>query len=306
MRVAAVVLTYNSSEDLPECLAGLVAQRGVDLRIIVVDNASRQAESEAMQAVFQSALPEGRVGAVGAADTADATALFLRNQNNAGYSAGNNIGARVAAEIGCDAVLIINPDVRLSDPNYIQTLAALSTVDGKTAVACSALRNLSDAQENPMNEPGFVEEMLWPVQMIVERLKRRATPATSLPKAPLPVEKVSGACFLIRLDFLQQIEFFDESVFLYCEESILRAQVRSAGLHMMMDPTIEALHAHRSSAKGDPLPRFVAWSKSRAYFHKAHSGYGPLRQMALAGSRALTLMMIRARGFVKQRRGRID
>ena len=37
-RVGAVVLTYNSADDLPDCLAGLRAQRGVDLQVIVVDN----------------------------------------------------------------------------------------------------------------------------------------------------------------------------------------------------------------------------------------------------------------------------
>jgi len=305
LRVAAVVLTYNSSDDLPGCLAGLMAQQGVDLRILVVDNASTGDHRARMEADFRAALPEGRVlpaRNIRPEDVAPLPAVFLRNEINAGYSAGNNIGARLGALIACAAVLVFNPDVRISDPEYVRTLAALITSDPATAVACSALRNLSGAQENPMSEPGFAEELSWPFQMLAAAVFRRRKPAAPLPAAPCRVEKVSGACFMIRTDFLQLTGFFEESVFLYCEESILMAQVRAAGWHMMMDPAIEALHAHRNDSKGDPLPRFRTWAKSRGQFHKDYGGYGPVRQSLLAGSRAITLGLIRGRGYLRRQR----
>ena len=301
LRIGAIVLTYNSTEDLPDCLSGLISQQGVDLRVIVVDNASRAEARMQMEADFQTVFPEGHVlpATADSTESLDAMhAIFLRNETNAGYSAGNNIGARLAAKMGCDAVLVINPDVRIKDPDYILTLATLITADPKTAVACSAMRNLSGAQENPMTEPGFIEELLWPVALIAAGLLRRDKPAKPLPILPCRVEKVSGACFMIRTDFLQRINFFDESVFLYCEESILMAQVQMADWHMMMEPRIEALHAHRISAKGDPLPRFDAWSKSRSRFHRVHGGYGVMKQALLAGSRIITLRVIWGRAFL--------
>ncbi|MBS0124928.1 glycosyltransferase family 2 protein [Thetidibacter halocola] len=305
LRVGAVVLTYNSTEDLPDCLAGLIAQRGVDLRVIVVDNASCPGSRARMEADFLAAFPGGSVieadGARGDADAA-LPAVFLRNAVNAGYSAGNNIGARLAAAIGCDAVLVVNPDVRITDPDYVRRLAALIVADPKAAVTCSALSNLSGAQENPMTEPGFVEELLWPVSMLVAGLSRRRKASPPLPEAPCRVAKVSGACFLVRVDFLRQVGFFDESVFLYCEESILMAQVRAAGWHMMMDPGIHALHAHRGGAKGDPLPRFRLWMQSRSRFHEAHGGYGALRRTLLAGSRSASLGLVRGRTLSRRLR----
>ena len=60
-RVGAVVLTYNSADDLPDCLAGLRAQRGVDLQVIVVDNASKLDERARMKAIFHEVLPEGLI-----------------------------------------------------------------------------------------------------------------------------------------------------------------------------------------------------------------------------------------------------
>lgn len=295
-----MILTYNSSEDLPGCLVGLRMQRGVDLRLIVVDNASKPDELAQMEAIFHEILPEGRILAAKAAAAHDTSAVFLRNDVNAGYSAGNNIGARFAADIGCEAVLIINPDVRIKDPDFLVGLVDLITADADTVVACSAMTNLSGSHENPMIEPGFVEELLSPVKMLFGRFLPRQRVGELLPATPLQVEKVCGACLLIRTDFLRRIAFLDESVFLYCEESILYAQVRAAGLKMIMDPRLHALHAHRTNTKGDQLPRFQHWAKSRGKFHATYGRYGVLGQSLLAGSRSLTLGLVWMRALSKR------
>ncbi|MEH6587341.1 MAG: glycosyltransferase family 2 protein [Halioglobus sp.] len=301
--VGAVVLTYNSTEDLPKCLSGLLAQRGVDLRIIVVDNASRCEDLAAMEAHFTTSFQDGRVLFVDEAcaeDLQEVPAIFLRNAVNGGYSAGNNIGARMASAIGCEAVLILNPDVRLSDPDYVATLAALIAADERTALACSAVRNLSGDQENPMSEPSLFEELLWPVKMIATGLLRRSKPAPQLPEMPFKIEKVTGSCFLIRTDFLKLIGYFDQSVFLYCEESILMMQVRSQGWHMMMEPRIEALHAHRSDAKGAQFLRFRAWSDSRRYFHASYGKHSTLSQAMLCLARWMMLRLVQAQDCLRR------
>ena len=41
------------------------------------------------------------------------------------------------------------------------------------------------------------------------------------------VQKVSGACFLIKMSFLKDIDFLDEGTFLYLEETILSSQIIS-------------------------------------------------------------------------------
>jgi len=299
-RVGAVVLTYNSSQDLPFCLAGLRAQRGVDLRVIVVDNASNRAERERMKAIFREVLLSSHILAADTAADPDTLAVFLHNDVNSGYSAGNNIGARFAAEIGCEAVLIVNPDVRIDDQDYVSSLLDLITKNDKTAAACSAVTNLSGLQENPMTEPRFIEELLWPVKMVFGRFLPKKGAFAALPTTSLRVERVSGACFLIRVDFLRLIGFFDETVFLYCEESILCAQARAAGWHMIMDPLRHVIHTHRTNAKGDPLPRFRNWAESRSRFHATYGGYGAMGQALLAGSRSLMLAPVWAKTTFKQ------
>ena len=42
MKVAVIVLNYNSSADCRKCVTGLKRQEGVELEIIIVDNCSRK------------------------------------------------------------------------------------------------------------------------------------------------------------------------------------------------------------------------------------------------------------------------
>lgn len=42
MKVAVIVLNYNSSADRCKCVTGLKRQEGVELEIIIVDNCSRK------------------------------------------------------------------------------------------------------------------------------------------------------------------------------------------------------------------------------------------------------------------------
>ena len=48
--IGVVVVSHNSAEDLPACLAALGAAEGVE-RVVVVDNASRDASREVVRAV---------------------------------------------------------------------------------------------------------------------------------------------------------------------------------------------------------------------------------------------------------------
>ena len=297
--IAAVVLTYNSTDDLPQCLIGLAAQRGVDLRVIVVDNASRPDARAVMEAQFSEAFPGCAILSVGENPHPEFYHLFICNHQNSGYSAGNNIGARAAIAMGCTSVLIINPDVRIVDPFYVVTMAKLISVEALTAVTCSKLRNLTGAQENPMRELNFFEEALWPFLMVHKRLRERILACEFAENTPFKVTKVSGACFMIRSDFLKAIGYFDESVFLYCEESILMAQVKKLGWHMIMDPRTEAIHAHQSQSKGDPLPRYRKWLESRACFHQIYSNHSAIKNFILALSRTTSVFLFRIMIFYK-------
>lgn len=283
-KIGAVVLTYNSAADLPGCVDGLIAQRGVDARIVVVDNASTCENLAAMEAAFLARIPDGRV--VDAAEVTPglldtARAVFLRNPVNVGYSAGNNIGARLAVSAGCDAVLILNPDVRLADPGYLARLWQSMQRHPDCAIGASRVLSLAGANENPLREVTFWEELFWIRQYLPTRLRPPTYVPPVLKNDPLVVDKLHGSCLMIRTSFLVAIGFLDENVFLYSEEPILAAQVREAGQLMMLFPHLSAAHAHVASSKGNSSRRMLLHIKSRLYYLRTYSDYKPLSLTAL-------------------------
>src|SRR5688572_11047729 len=88
-RTAIVLLNWNGLDDTVECLNSLRELLCQDYTPIVVDNASDEnlAPIEAIPNV-----------------------VLIRNPDNFGFSKGNNIGIRAAAELGCEYCWILNND----------------------------------------------------------------------------------------------------------------------------------------------------------------------------------------------------
>ncbi|MCA0911029.1 glycosyltransferase family 2 protein [Qipengyuania gaetbuli] len=303
-RVGAVVLTYNSDKDLAGCLQTLVNQEGVDLRIIVVDNNS---DASSRAKMIEDFISITRSSVVLRADHIpadfDQGAYFLQNHRNAGYSAGNNIGARFALAIGCDAILVVNPDVRVSNPSYVSRLVEGLGADNSVGIAASQIVNLSGDEENPMAELSFWKEFAWPLTMFSSRDLRKKVEPDTLPRRRF-VEKVSGACFMISADAMQKIGFFDENVFLYCEEAILAHQMKDLGLKIAFLGDLSVQHAHEPTEKGDAYRRFAFWSASRRYFHETYSGRSSFERSLLLLSRATLLIALRFRRALSRLRYR--
>lgn len=299
-RVASVVLNYNSDADLQVSVPQLCAQQGIHHAVIIVDNASTPECVQRTQDWLREEYPDAIIGTVAEVEAwvqshprlaqENGRVYLMLNHENRGYSAGNNIGIRLGIALDSEAVLIVNPDVRISENLYIASLAARLFSDPECVLAASAMHNLSGVNENPMREPGFIEELFWPIWMILTRFGFH--PPSRRKQPGLRVEKISGSCLLARSSFLTQIGLLDEGVFLYCEEAILAAQVRESGKRIHYAPDLEAVHAHVGAAKGDPVKRFLAWARSRSYYHRRYTGYGPIRRALLQASQASILGLI--------------
>jgi GT2 family glycosyltransferase len=293
-RIAAVVLNYNSAEDTVECIDRLLSQRGTDLSIIVVDNPSSTAHRKHLEDLVLSRWPGTPRGSWTElqrqlSQKTDRSALILLwAAENRGYSSGNNLGIAAADALGCESVLIINPDARLEGEECLAGLHRALMADCRNFAAGPRIRGLSGHDENPLREPTFWEEFLWPVTILRRRFCRHPAVVPVRPGAePYEVPKISGTCLLLRMDYLRSDGYLDDTVFMYCEEPILVARIRRAGGRLVFVPNASVLHAHRKSAKGRLSPRLLAFVKSRSYYLRTYSGYGRLAQNALIASHYL-------------------
>ena len=278
MKIAAIILNYNSAKDTVKCLKflcaqefkmrneelgmrndGVLANSAIDLRLIVVDNSSREEFSLTSEAQSDN-LWEGK------------QFELIRAKENRGYSAGNNIGLRRATEIGAKYALVINPDMELTDPDYLARLVAVMEQDEDVVVVASDIITPEGIHQNPMLPDGDWRSAFgWVKEIFGRRQPGDTYSFIDNYHESHQCAKVSGCCLMLRMSFVEQIGYFDEYPFLYCEEAILARQVEMAGKKMYYLADTQAVHRHIKSEKGDPVKRFKHWQRSRIYFYKRYS-----------------------------------
>lgn len=255
MEIATIILNYNSSADCRKCIGYLKAQQSVETEIIVVDNCSRNDEREDVETLCK-----------------EQGCTFIANSENKGYNAGNNVGLRYAAEKGHEYALIANPDMEFPQTDYLATLLAQMQTNEDIVVCGSDIIGADGIHQSPMGKDGNWRGSIgWIKDVFGKRKKSDTYDFIDNYKESHYCHKVSGCCFMIRTSFLNEINFFDEKVFLYCEEAILSRQVELAGKRMYYLATAQAVHCHIKSDKGDPVKRFKVWGKSRCYFIDKYS-----------------------------------
>jgi GT2 family glycosyltransferase len=110
VRVAAIVVAWQSADDLPACLASLDAQDHDGLEVVVVDNASTDGTADVLAAA--------------AAARRHHPLRVRTNPTNRGFAGGVNDGlALLDPEV--EVVLLVNPDTRLAPELVRRGVAAL-------------------------------------------------------------------------------------------------------------------------------------------------------------------------------------
>ncbi len=220
MRVAAIVVAYNSAAELPESLGSLAALRLH--RIVVADNSSTD----------------------GSADIARRYTQHVMTLPNVGFGAAINAATQSVTD--ADAYFLLNPDCRISPENFALLTEALAADPGTGLVA--PLMRYPDGRYGVSSgsEPSMAKEWLAALRvddLVPEGVKRRLSRSAFLRRrirmldylavepAPevRPVEWVSGFCMLVRAKAFHQVGGFDERFFLYFEDVDICKRLRVQG-----------------------------------------------------------------------------
>lgn len=135
MRVAAIVVAWDSADELPGCLAALERLDHDDLEVVVVDNASRDATPQ---------LLADAVDAV-AAGARDHPLRVITNTSNRGFCGGVNDAIGVLDD-DVEAVLLVNPDARPA-PDLVACCVAVLESDRRIGSVQPKLRRAVPAPD---------------------------------------------------------------------------------------------------------------------------------------------------------------
>jgi N-acetylglucosaminyl-diphospho-decaprenol L-rhamnosyltransferase len=229
LRVAVVVVTYNSADVLPQCLESLRegGADGVELTdVVVVDNASDDPTTEIAKAI--DGLPISVVQMI----------------ENVGYAAGLNAGVTTLRSRPPDAVLVVNPDCRLR-PGALATLAGGLQGPGRGIVAPRLVNPDGTLQPTLRRLPTvagvFAESILG--GRIADRLGLGELIFTDGPHdRPGPAAWVTGAALLMAWPLLELLGPWDESFLLYSEETDYMLRAADHGWSTWYEPAAVIEH----------------------------------------------------------------
>lgn len=246
--VDVVVVSYNSRETLRGCVEPFASMPLVD--VFVVDNASQDGSLETVSDLPAHVLPQGE---------------------NRGFAAGCNEGWRAGS---APLVLFLNPDARLDERSLRELVHVL---DADPSIGIAGPRLLAGDGRLQLSQRRFPAlRSTFAQALFLHRVFPLATWTDEVVADPdvydvsSSPDWLSGACLLVRRDVLVQTGGWDDSFFLYSEDTDLCRRVRNAGFDVRYVPTATATHiGGQSSPRAGLLPMLA---ESRVRYAEKHEG----------------------------------
>jgi N-acetylglucosaminyl-diphospho-decaprenol L-rhamnosyltransferase len=216
VRPFAVVVTYNGGDATRACVASLRADRAAGVEILVVDNASTEAERQRLQEDW-----------AGATDVE----LVLLGENGH-FAGGVNAGAKRALERGATHLLILNNDTVIEN-GCVGQLVAETEAHPEAGIVGPILLDLGDRHPLSLGE----NYAAWSLALPRALLKvRRASSAS------YPVGGIMGSAILVTADCFRRLGFYREDLLVYYEEVDYCLRARAEGYRPRIVPQAVVLH----------------------------------------------------------------
>lgn len=241
MNAAVVVLSWNGSAVLEECLRSLVEQDERPVDVLVVDNGSTDGSVALIRERFP-ALP------------------LIENGRNLGFASGMNIGMRALLDRPAppEIMLLLNQDTVVA-PDWLRRMVEPFGADERIAtVGCKIYysdgRTIQHAGARVLLPRGFGIHYGWH-----ERDEGQYD-------QPRELECVTGAAIGFRTAALREVGLLDEGYTpAYFEETDLCWRLRRAGYRVYYTPYATLRHAE-SFSTADPARRSALLNRNRLRF----------------------------------------
>ena len=232
MRVAVVIVNYNSGEFLGNCLDALQAQTIVPDCCIVVDNNS----DDGSFATIENRPPWIR---------------GLPLETNAGFAAGNNIAVSFLDD--CEHVALLNPDT-IPAPDWLEQMLAGVERHGPTAsYGCRMLGYRDDDPVDGTGDAYHVSGLYW--------RRDHGRPESAVTRAEEEIFSPCAAAALYHLKSFRDVAGFDEDYFCYSEDVDLGFRLRARGCPAWYLP--DAIVRHAGSATTGKRSAFTTYHGHR-------------------------------------------
>jgi hypothetical protein len=236
--ISIIILNYNSSDLLTNCVSSILDSNLTDYEIIVVDNLSSDNSHKECKKKFEEI-------------------ILIENNENLGYCEGNNVGLRIAKG---EFIIILNPDTTVSSDWVIELKKAYDQYgDGLFQPKILSMSNPKKlgTTGNMINIFGFGfsrgrgEDDLDQFDKIEE------------------IGYASGTCLFMPKNIFEKIGFLDSFLFAYHDDLEYGWRGRELGIKSYYVPKSIIYHAESFNFKWKPF-KFYLLERNRYYCLLTH------------------------------------
>lgn len=213
-KASIIIAAYNGRPYLDDCLRSVCDELRSGDEVVVVDNASTDGSADFVAERF----PESRL---------------VRNAHNRGFAAACNQGAALATS---DVLVFLNQDTQVV-PGWLGAL--VEGLRGGDAVALTTSKALVMSQPDRTQACG--QDVHYAGLVFARGFGK---PAGSLDRAEV-VHAVAGCSFAVHREVWQELRGFDETLYMYYEETDLSWRARMRGYRSLYVPDSVVHHDYQ-------------------------------------------------------------
>lgn len=243
-KIGVIVVNYGVAHELPDSLAALSDLQ--NLIVVIVDNYFSDTERDRCRSL-----------------SAEMGWSLVEMTSNAGFGAGCNAGVERAASLGCEDILLLNPDATIE-------LADIARIQQRSATDDTSMLAPTVMAPDPRN-PG--SDRVWFRGGLISWAKGLAYHSVG-PAPDSGFDWLTGACIYFRLEAWAKLDGFDESYFLYWEDvDFTYRWKRIGGRLVVLDDAIAYHRVGGTQSTGTPgkSTTFIYYNMlNRARFASKH------------------------------------
>ena len=262
--ITICILNYNDFQTTEKLVREIKDYKNID-HVVVVDNNSSDDSYSRLSLLISEKV------------------TVIQTERNGGYGYGNNYGIRYAIrQYNSQQICICNPDISISEEALQKCSDFISNNNNCIMVAPLMVDSKGVPQAN----------CAWPIQpglnYLLYSLKICGRLFDNLYKdlleelTPYKADCIAGSCLLIDVKKFEEIGFYDENIFLYCEETLigLKARLHEYDSFILRDVSFKHLHSVsiNKSISSIVKQKKIMWD-SRLYVLKKYYHWGKIKML---------------------------
>lgn len=258
--LSVVIVTWNSEEDIAECLGSIYNEHydeeKLKIETIVIDNKSSD-NSVAVTENFIKIFPYD--------------VKIIKNDENLGFTKGCNQGIRVASG---NFIMLLNPDTQIQNDALQKLLDYLKSRDEVGAIAPQLLTRNKSVQYSCRTFPKY-KDLFFEISRLsavfsssdfFARWKMKYFEHEELTE----VEQPMAAALMIKGEILKKMNYLDERFYMFFNDIDTCKQIYDLGYKIVFYPDAKIYHKIGTSILKDRARMIRAWNEDCLRYFKKH------------------------------------